>query len=515
MEQKKSKKGLIIAVIAIIVAIVAIVAIILLANKKDDNSYRVIQVNSFEGDVSIERESNNSDIEIFKGLQLISNDKVAVESESLVELLIDSDKHIAAKENTAFAVVASGTEEDGKVSIELLYGESLFTIDNKLFEGSSFEVNTPNAALSVRGTTFNVIYNEAEELTVLSVIEGIVEVNAHDETLLVEEGQTVYIYNNEIVFEGENADNNESGNDDSDGDEALQEEPETIEIDLADVDYLVKAKDSGLMVQSVDDWGNKVKFDDHGLPTQIGQFTGPVNITYELDENDKVISFYCSVFNSAFDEGELDFSKDYSPAVETSVAVRYIYDELYMEVGDPTGLMNKYLPNGAAKFDFGKVSHLKVEVDSNDVVNKNGDLITSIEIHDNDETDKITDKYEFEYDSDGTIDNYKVTNLDGTVIENIYEYDDNGILLKIVINNTAKNSVAEFTFDENAKLLKATKTENDNLSYSYDYTKAGTITVKKTNGDDVCKYKSDDEGFVVELQTKNEYDESITYAYVE
>ena len=89
-------------------------------------------------------------------MTLISDDKVEVNENSFLELLCDSDKHICAEENTGFVIDSDGNEKDGYITIELLYGKALFTIDNKLPKDSSFDVKTPNATLSVRGTEFSV-----------------------------------------------------------------------------------------------------------------------------------------------------------------------------------------------------------------------------------------------------------------------------------------------------------------------------------------------------------------------
>ena len=63
----------------------------------------------------------------------------------------------------------------------MLYGKSLFTIDNKLSADSDFIVKTHNVMLSVRGTSYEVEYcPETEEsrvvvLTVLFMFGGQVD----------------------------------------------------------------------------------------------------------------------------------------------------------------------------------------------------------------------------------------------------------------------------------------------------------------------------------------------------
>lgn len=131
--------------------------------------YRLIKVKSFVGEVTVEREEK---MEVFEGLQLISEDSVEVGRTSFLELLADSDKHIIAEGNTAFKLHSTGTETSGNITIDLLYGKSLFTIDNKLPDGSEFIVNTPNTTLSVRGTSYSVEYSADTEESRVTVFEG-------------------------------------------------------------------------------------------------------------------------------------------------------------------------------------------------------------------------------------------------------------------------------------------------------------------------------------------------------
>ena len=139
--------------------------------------------------------SDNGTLDAFDGMQLISQDNVQVGQESFLELLADSDKHIAAEENTGFVLKSSGTSDSGNITIELLYGKALFTIDNKLNENSSFKVTTPNAVMSVRGTRFSVWYDVTTGQTVIEVFEGIVEAEYFGKTELVEQGGQLVISN--------------------------------------------------------------------------------------------------------------------------------------------------------------------------------------------------------------------------------------------------------------------------------------------------------------------------------
>jgi len=179
----KNKKILIFSVVAIILTIVAIIIIILTGKRE---TYRFIEVDQYNGSVTLER--NGTKPELFEGLHLITDDMVSTGDASDILLLADTDKHILVEENTGFSVEAEGNETKGRIAVNLMYGSSLITIDNKLPDGSEFVVNTPNAALSVRGTVFHVFYDPETETTTVEVTEGVVEVVSADGTQNIEAG---------------------------------------------------------------------------------------------------------------------------------------------------------------------------------------------------------------------------------------------------------------------------------------------------------------------------------------
>ena len=172
--------------------------ITMLAGCSEEEVYRVVKINHFEGEVTVLRDEK---MNAFEGLQLISEDTVETGESSKAELLADSDKHILAEENTKFVLKATGTEKSGNITINLLYGTSLIEIENKLSEESYFEVTTPNATLSVRGTTFEVNYDEETETTSVEVIEGVVAVTSEDKTEELTAGKTAVVTADEIVIE--------------------------------------------------------------------------------------------------------------------------------------------------------------------------------------------------------------------------------------------------------------------------------------------------------------------------
>ena len=195
---KKANKILPIIIGIILVVAIAIVGIILVVGNK---GHRVIKVDNVTGEASLERKANEQ--EIYENINLKSEDAVITGQDGQVELLIDSDKHVLARENTKFKVVSSGNENKGKLKIELLYGTSLVEIENKLPEDAFFEVETPNATIGVRGTIFETSYDEKENKTVVVVTSGVVEVTTDTETVMVEEGQKAIVVD-DVAEVGEN-----------------------------------------------------------------------------------------------------------------------------------------------------------------------------------------------------------------------------------------------------------------------------------------------------------------------
>lgn len=191
MKKKNKKLPVIIASAAVIAAVAVVVTIIVL-----NSGHRVIKVESFEGVVALVRDSK--DTELIDGMSLKSEDIITTGVDGLIELLVDADKHILAQADTAFTIVASGNDKKGKLKIDLVYGTSLIEIENKLAEGSEVEVTTPNATLSVRGTTFETSYTEADNTTVVKVTDGVVNVASDTESVEVSAGQMATVKDDEI-----------------------------------------------------------------------------------------------------------------------------------------------------------------------------------------------------------------------------------------------------------------------------------------------------------------------------
>ena len=141
------------------------------------SGYRSIAVNGFEGTVSVAGNKNNGNVYI--GQNLYSGDDVTVASESSLTMCMDGDKYVYADADTHFSLEASSPKDDSRIKINLAEGSELNELKNKLADGESYVVDTPNSTMSVRGTTFRVTVYKGEDglwYTLLEVINGTVEV---------------------------------------------------------------------------------------------------------------------------------------------------------------------------------------------------------------------------------------------------------------------------------------------------------------------------------------------------
>ena len=196
------KTGIVIGAVLAIVAVVAIGCVVLTGGKSD--AYRSIMVYQINGNATITRE-NVGEMEAYENLMLRSGDAVAVASDSSLRLKLDDDKYLLAEQDTRMNIVAEGDDENAKTYIDLQQGSVTSEIQNKLKSGASYEVNTPNSIMAVRGTIFRVEVEpkeNGESDTKLTVFQGTVGVRQvlpdgtiSNEEVMVEAG-------NELIVEG-------------------------------------------------------------------------------------------------------------------------------------------------------------------------------------------------------------------------------------------------------------------------------------------------------------------------
>ncbi len=141
------------------------------------SGYRTISCQEVGGTVTVTGAKNNG--QAYAGEHLYSGDDVQVAEASELVLLMDLDKYVYADENTHFDLEASGSNEDSRIKINLYAGSELNDLQSKLGPNDTYEVDTPNSTMSVRGTRFRMtVYDGAANTTytLLEVDEGEVNV---------------------------------------------------------------------------------------------------------------------------------------------------------------------------------------------------------------------------------------------------------------------------------------------------------------------------------------------------
>ncbi len=201
------KAGVVIGAVLAVVVAVAVGCVVLMGGK--DEAYRSIMVYQVNGIATIARESVG-EMAAYENLMLQSGDSVMVGAESSMRLKLDDDKYLLAEQDTLMDIVAEGDDADAKTYIDLKQGSVTSEIQNKLGPNASYEVNTPNSIMAVRGTVFRVEVTKNESGntdTKLTVFEGTVSARAvmpdgtvSDEEVLVGAGQELKVEGTVMSF---------------------------------------------------------------------------------------------------------------------------------------------------------------------------------------------------------------------------------------------------------------------------------------------------------------------------
>lgn len=182
----KTLKGKIVLGSASAVIVTAVVVTAVLMGQKQE-SYRTIVVEEVNGIVQLSNDKKDKE-DVYEGAHLYNGDSVEVNKDSYLVMQLDMDKYVLAEENTKFKLEAAGKEGSTKTSIILEEGAALNRLKNSLEENESYEVSTPNATMSVRGTVFRIMVYVGEDglkYSQLEVLDGKVEVE-----LMTEDGKT-------------------------------------------------------------------------------------------------------------------------------------------------------------------------------------------------------------------------------------------------------------------------------------------------------------------------------------
>ncbi|MBR4759418.1 MAG: FecR domain-containing protein [Lachnospiraceae bacterium] len=161
----KSRKFLIIAGCSTAVLIAAIILVLVLRSK---DAYRIVKIFEVDGTASVERVDTGS-LDPYANMVLASGDRVCLDTGEMT-LRADEDKYIYLEEQTELVLHATGNSEHSKTKIDLVRGAITNEIQNKLIGDSSYEINTPNSTMSVRGTIFYVRVYEVDGIKYTNVV---------------------------------------------------------------------------------------------------------------------------------------------------------------------------------------------------------------------------------------------------------------------------------------------------------------------------------------------------------
>ena len=173
MKILKTKKGKIICGCVAALLLISIGLIVTVALRPKE--YRSISVEAVSGSVTVVNEKNNN--QAYKGQRLYGGDDVTVREESELTMCMNNDKYLYAAENTHFRLEDHSTKNASRIRIILDKGSELNELTEKLNSNESYEVDTPNSTMSVRGTKFRVTVftdNDGLVYTLLEVEEGVV-----------------------------------------------------------------------------------------------------------------------------------------------------------------------------------------------------------------------------------------------------------------------------------------------------------------------------------------------------
>jgi len=145
--------------LAIVLAVFVLAGCTIKNPEKED--YRNIKVFKLEGSAEVIR--NDKSLEPYEQMVLRSNDEISVGSSSNLILVLDDNKYVLLSENTKINLISS-EKDSSKTVISLKEGKIVTEVKEKLKDGETFEVETPNSVMAIRGTTFSVEVDKKDSL---------------------------------------------------------------------------------------------------------------------------------------------------------------------------------------------------------------------------------------------------------------------------------------------------------------------------------------------------------------
>lgn len=174
-------------VITAIAAVSLILVIIIFTLASSGNNERKLSIQDISGSAFILR--SDGQIPADKNTVLESGDVIITSSDSEVKLAADKDKYIIIEPDTTLYVNFTDISEKGSIIVNISEGSAICRLDSKLPKSSAFEVRTPNAVISAKGTVFRTDFSyldtygghNAVKLTEVECAEGTVDIQLYDD----------------------------------------------------------------------------------------------------------------------------------------------------------------------------------------------------------------------------------------------------------------------------------------------------------------------------------------------
>lgn len=156
--------------------------------RQQSSQARVISVN---GDAMVRRQSTFQKIPIVQGMQLFAGDEVSTGQDAFVmlEFADRSLLRIQAESKARFnRLEVLGDEGMVNTEVDLQYGRTENTVPKNPDINSRFQITSPSAVSSVRGTDFRMGTAEEGMITYSEVLAGRVQVSGSNRSIRVSEG---------------------------------------------------------------------------------------------------------------------------------------------------------------------------------------------------------------------------------------------------------------------------------------------------------------------------------------
>lgn len=132
-----------------------------------ESTRSTVEVTPLHSDVSVQQ--NNAPFSVIDGQQKVESGSTIKTSDRGRALIESSSSHITRLDYSSEITI---TEEEKRTQVRLAGGAVWSRLANLFDSGETYDVHTPNAIASVRGTSFGVWYHD--NTTIVIVLEGMV-----------------------------------------------------------------------------------------------------------------------------------------------------------------------------------------------------------------------------------------------------------------------------------------------------------------------------------------------------